>query len=372
MPIGVALRAMLAAAGQTVAPSGYAYHAQITVDADQVPADQSNFTIPVSGAYDGTDGEPDIRTVGNGGNVQNTANGGVSGSYTVPADLVFAANSDGSSPYDFEIQEYDATTGKIIAWVEVPSLSSGTDTEFYMVYGDAGVVVSQEDVNGTWEAHFKAVYHLAETSGTLLDSTINGVDLTAFNEPTYGQVGQIGNCLLFDDALDQYLQATVAAATAHPVTMTCWVYPDTATARLYAISLRDASDADQLSLILYGDVYGDRVRAYASGASAAATAITTSGFTANTWQHVAAVFTNTTSRAAYINAGSKGTDATDSGAVTDLDRTWVSRPTSLQFSGRVDEVRISDSVRDDDFLTTEYNSTSNPAFYAMGAEVSAT
>jgi len=136
---------------------GYSCYALITIDHTKVAANQVDFPVLISGTYDGTGTEPDIRTVANGGNVQNTANGGVSGAYTVPADLVFSASTDGSSPYDHEIEYYNAATGAIIAWVKVPSLSSGTDTEFYMVYGDAGVVASQEDVSGVWSDHFEAV-----------------------------------------------------------------------------------------------------------------------------------------------------------------------------------------------------------------------
>jgi predicted GH43/DUF377 family glycosyl hydrolase len=114
----------------------YGYYAPITIHAEKVAADQTNYPVLIYGTYDGTNGEPDIRTAVNGGHVEHTAFGGASGSVTIPADLVFSPNSDGSNPYDFEIKEYNPVTGWILAWVKIPSPSGSEDTVFYMVYGD--------------------------------------------------------------------------------------------------------------------------------------------------------------------------------------------------------------------------------------------
>ena len=142
----------------------YSKYASITIDNTKVSgsSDLTNFPVLISGTYDGTGGEPDIRTSANGGDVENTASGGASGSYTIPADLVFSPNTDGSSPYDFEIEKYDASTGEIIAWVEIPTLDYDDDTVLYMVYGDSGVTTSQEDVAAITEIDKEKIKYIAK------------------------------------------------------------------------------------------------------------------------------------------------------------------------------------------------------------------
>ena len=172
----------------------YGFYTAVTIDNTKVADDHVNFPILVAGTFDGTAGEADLRTVANGGNINNVdTTAGVSGTYTVPADFVFSPNTDGSSPYDFEFEKYNAVTGEIVAWVRIPLMDADADVTFYMVYGDSVVVVSQEDVNGTWNANYKAVYHMAEASSNILDSTSGGHDSTSIGgTPDYRQAGRFG------------------------------------------------------------------------------------------------------------------------------------------------------------------------------------
>ena len=96
----------------------YAYYTDITIENPYVEADHTDFPILVKGTFDGTAGEADLRTTGNGGNIENTdTSGGAGSAITVPADFVFSPNTDGSSPYDFEFTRYNSSTGEIIAYV---------------------------------------------------------------------------------------------------------------------------------------------------------------------------------------------------------------------------------------------------------------
>jgi hypothetical protein len=85
-------------------------------------ANSTNFTVLISGTY------AEFATTGNGGNVQNTVSCGVN-SITCPADLVFTSDAGCSSPLaGWEFESYTATTGQIVAWVIVPTLSVTTNT----------------------------------------------------------------------------------------------------------------------------------------------------------------------------------------------------------------------------------------------------
>ena len=101
----------------------YTYYREITIDPNNVPGDLTDFPFLFNTSH------ADLKTVANGGKIENTASGGASGSLTIPADLVFSPSQDGSDPYDFEVEKYDPATGELIAHVRIPSLSSSADTE---------------------------------------------------------------------------------------------------------------------------------------------------------------------------------------------------------------------------------------------------
>ena len=82
-------------------------------------------------------------------------------------DILFTA-SDGTTKLNHEIEQYTSGTGKLVAWVRVSSLSTFVDTVLYMYYGNAAAP-NQQNVAGTWDSHFKGVYHLGpkDTSYTI-------------------------------------------------------------------------------------------------------------------------------------------------------------------------------------------------------------
>ena len=140
----------------------------MTIDHTKVPSTQSNFTVLVSVT------DPALKTVANGGHVAN-ANG---------YDIGFYADSGGTTKLKWEVEKYDGTTGNLIAWVKIPSVSSTTDTSFYLFYGDPSITTDQSDPLNTWDSNFKAVYHLGNgTTLTATDST-GGNNGTLFNSPT--------------------------------------------------------------------------------------------------------------------------------------------------------------------------------------------
>ena len=350
----------------------YLYYAQITIDNTKVPANQTNFPVLVSGTYDGTGGEPDIRTAANGGHVQNTANGGVSGAYTVPADLVFSPNDDGSAPYDFEVQEYDATTGKIIAWVRIPALSSTVDTVFYMVYGDAAVVVSQEDVAGTWNANYMAVLHLVEegdgTPDEFKDSSGNANHANAGASPTSRIAGQIGYAQYFDGTGESIIiphSATLDDGANGPFTLEMWCYPESIANYGYTLVKNTSA------------VGPHRYRTFAYNSGAAVTFgarnpatdayIYALGYVWSAWYHVSY---RQTGGFIYIRVNGSG-DGSGAYAPEDSteDATVGTSPGGFNYKGAIDELRISNVNRGFQYEQTCHNNTSDPAsFYAMGDE----
>jgi len=115
------------------------------------------------------------------------------------SDLVTKAQSDGddivftdssATKLSHEIELWDNSTGKLIAWVKVPSLSSSVDTTIYMYYGN-DAVGSQENQSSVWSSNYAMVLHLDETSGTHVDSTLKGNDGTVAGGVNQSATGTI-------------------------------------------------------------------------------------------------------------------------------------------------------------------------------------
>jgi len=95
-------------------------------------------------------------------------------------DIVFT-DSTGRTKLKHEIENYNSSTGALTAWVQVPSLSSSTDTIIYMYYGNPSAS-DQQNATSVWPT-YGAVYHMQQDPG------LNGLgnvsfDATAFNKGT--------------------------------------------------------------------------------------------------------------------------------------------------------------------------------------------
>lgn len=342
----------------------YTYYAQITIQSSEVPADQTDFPVLISGTYDGSGGEPDLRTTGNGGNIENTASGGASGSVTVPADFVFSPNTDGSNPYDFEIVNYDPATGLIEAWVRIPSLASGSDTTFYMAFGDSGVTTSQENVGGTWNSNFLGVYHQGESSGTVYDSSGNNNDSTAEQATNRSATGQVGNADDFElDNSDYHTLPAIAVGTGGTGTMMCWfnaeTFPGSGRRAMIARNFGNVELAVDSNDILVG-------LAWSGTTLFGGTSLSTA-----TWYH--AVFTSDGTDAFLFLNGSQDATANDAQDWRNETDPWAigayDDTGGDHFDGVIDEVMILSAGIDSDFATTIYNTMNDPgAFYTVGTQ----
>ncbi len=76
-------------------------------------------------------------------------------------DIVFRA-SDGTTPLPHEIEVYDETADLLVAWVKIPTLSTASNTDIYIYYGDPSISFPTESPSEVWDTHFRGVWHLNE------------------------------------------------------------------------------------------------------------------------------------------------------------------------------------------------------------------
>ena len=94
-------------------------------------------------------------------------------------DLVFtSSNGITKIPHEIEYYENDSGVEELYAWVQVPTLDSLSDTTIYMYYGNLAAS-NQENVTAVWDDNYVLVMHLGEdvadggSTGIHYDSTAN-------------------------------------------------------------------------------------------------------------------------------------------------------------------------------------------------------
>jgi hypothetical protein len=111
---------------------GWSYRKQIVVGSSAVSGTLTNFPMLVSWPSDSNLVPPNVQMNGN--------------------DILFT-DSNGNK-LNHEIEQYTSSNGGLVAWVQIPLLTSGT--VIYMYYGNA-TVGSQQNAQATWNGNYAAV-----------------------------------------------------------------------------------------------------------------------------------------------------------------------------------------------------------------------
>jgi hypothetical protein len=344
---------------------GYTGYRLFTIDHSQTgTANSTNFTVLISGTY------AEFATTANGGKVKNTVSCGVN-SITCPADLVFTSDSGCSSPLaGWEIQSYTATTGQIIAWVIVPTLSVSTNTLIYACAGNSAVTTFQGGSAGSaFDSNTQVVYHFESSAN---DSGPSGYTLTPYNSPTV-VTGKIGQAASFN-GVNQYAEASSFPWTGtSAATVSFWNYVTSANEQVsFAFTVGNSATTDPHRFA--GSVPWSTGTAYWDyGINGTGTGRVSTSYSSylGAWTYVTLVTTGSanTYQAIYLN-GSVAASAASSASSTVTGNLIIGGyPYASQYgppyeNGYIDEFRISNVVRSASWILAEYNNQNNPsAFY---------
>lgn len=354
----------------------YQYRRSLTItgNVSLLPSTQTNFPVLVK-LIDAT-----MKTVANGGHIQNSGNSASGPTVTMPYDLIFTSDLAGSTNIPWEVDFYDGTNGILWAWVKIASCA--LSTVFYMSYGDAAVNSAQNTGLFTpanvWDSSYQAVYHLA--NGTVLnlaDSSTNTFTLTNNNAAT-AATGQVDGCVALASASSQFLSRSTGWTMPIAVTIHAWVknvtFPNaynTVTGIHPVAPSNDFADLHIKStakLAMYVHVVGG------GGATVSYDGTGVNTLSAGVWYHLVLTYSSAVGLIGYVNAGVDGTGAANgnisNGSVNILEIGQETPFTPRFVNGSIDEVRISTIARSADWTKSEYNSQLDPAtFVVVGSEV---
>ncbi len=329
--------------------ASWGYRDRIVFDHTKVSGtDQMNFPVLINST------NADWKSVANGGHVALDSGN----------DILFTSDN-GSTKLSHEIEKYDPTTGELVAWVRVPVLDHSADTAIYVYYGN-GAASDQSNRTGVWDANYKAIYHLDESSSPYLDSTSNANNSTSGIYPTQ-TAGKIYKGQLFDGSTNTIVTtANSSLDMSSSMTLEYWVskttnlggYETPITKRVQpsnAANYESGMDNSTKNVYFWG------------GGLYAISGINVG--TDGTWHHIAIVTTSGGSdfyldgvfnSHTAIVLGPTNAAALAIGSVNN-------NGTAFQyFKGALEDLRISNTARGADWIATEYANQDSPStFYTI-------
>ncbi|MBY0310038.1 DUF2341 domain-containing protein [Patescibacteria group bacterium] len=296
-------------------------------------------------------------------------------------DDIRVTTSNGLTEVPFELVSINTTT-RMGELHFKGDLSTSTDSEFYIYYGNPSAsgyaVTAPFGRNNVWTNGYEAVYHL-ETSpaSNLTDSTSNGRTLTTNG----GMLGSqstssvMGNGVDFDGINDRLTNTAWSwLNTSNAVTVTAWNNVSTAetkTASLFGFNVsgteRLATHAPWNDAVLYWD--------YGTCCGVGGRLTTNYSAIRNKWTHIGLV-SRGVATPGFMGIYLDGTAVATSTISDDpnVALTGFSLGSDLttggnHHDGRIDEFRIASVERSAGWILTERTNQSNPTgFYAVSSE----
>jgi len=333
--------------------NGYSYRKSLIIDYTKVSATLTDFPVLIS------ETKWYLKTIANGGLVVNGN------------DIIICSDVDGLTKLSHEVESYNATTGEIVIWVKIPSLSHTANTTIYLFYGNTLISTSQEDIVNVWNSNFKGVWHVPSNSN-LLDSTSNNNDGTGINTPS-SVAGKINGGLGLASASSQYINAGAGATLVDvAVTYSAWVKA-TSFSDFTTIISKDANPTPYYDLTLSLRSTG-KLAVFVSCATGqvASNGDGVTALSTGVWYLIGFSYSAADGLRTYIN-GIQDKSVAAKGNITGTFGTCYLGSNQVAggryFNGSIDEVHISNIVRPVAWLLTEYNNQSSPSTFFSTLEI---
>ncbi len=283
--------------------------------------------------------------------------------FATPADELRFTDAAGNS-LNYEIDTWDSAAGKALVWVSVPSIS-GTTTEIraYFLPSSTSALPAVSSSAVWTSAGYVGVWHMNAPSTA--DASNSGNDGTAYGDVSV-TAGVVGSGLAYPNTNSYVSCGSNAnlsdAELSGGYTIEGWVNLANTSGKkaLFGksgfISYRMEDKAVKITT--------PKVKDYNNVSSFITTA--------NEWHHFAMSFvTNTTNGAKHYADGVHKASQTTTGInnVTGSIEMWLGRNQwegAESFLGRLDEYRLSASIRSADWIAADYATQNNPTFLTAG------
>ncbi|MEM9329191.1 MAG: DUF2341 domain-containing protein, partial [Bacteroidota bacterium] len=323
--------------------SDFAFRKKLTLDGTKIAGAHTDFPVLIK-----IDNDPDLLA-----GIQNPSG----------YDIQFT-DGDASTLLNFEIEDYDAATGSLTAWVTM-DLQDATSKEIYLYYGKDEI--SDPSTAATWDTNYAAVWHFNDAGDDASSNNNN-----ASNNGTTATDGIISGGLAFagGEYLEVPLDPSLSFTTGYSIQV--WVKPDQLPTNDPGIFMHKQITPNVGGLTLEMLNSNDSWVNYAYDASwqnvnSGANSVDLD------WQYITVTYDgsniNMYKNGELINSTPFTGPVNVPGSIT----TYIGRnddgTTPEDFVGSMDELKLSTIARSSNWIRTEYFNQSDPAsFTTVGEE----
>jgi len=295
-------------------------------------------------------------------------------------DIIFTT-SDGVTRTHHEIENWSNGSGNI--WVRAPSLTDNTESTFYLYYGDN--TDHTQDINykpsGVWDTHYMGVWHMKDSSSTIIsDSTIyenSGSKLNATVPVQTTHSGQVGYAQFFNNQVGHsYINLgndSSLSGSNHNFTVELWYkYYNTGNS-WNGLYCKEGYDDDKGYFIYYTHNRAPNLLCFTRGGVANDTYVDVPA--SGVWHHLTCTYDGTTMKL-FSDFDTTNSSVQSIDINPDINTNIGARHQNNgtadkdEFEyGLIDEVRFSDTVRDNGWILTSFRCvSSNSLFLTLGAQ----
>jgi concanavalin A-like lectin/glucanase superfamily protein/uncharacterized protein DUF2341 len=326
----------------------WGYRKKITINHSQISADLVNFPIMINV----TDTNLKDHAQDDGG------------------DIAFVSFLDNATTYAHEIETYNDANGQLIAWVNITQLSSSQDTYFWMYYGNNNCSNRQTPTQ-VWNSNYKLIHHFNESSNPHNDSTIYSNHGNESGGVDQSISGIIDGANRFD-GIDDYvlINDSTSLDMVSEITVEAWINLDTVKDGM----IIDKENAYRLWFDYYGDQHWNNFVFEIWNGSGWEQKLETLYWSTGAYYYFAGTY-NGTDIHGYLN-GSQISNSVDyiGNIASSINDVYIGafEYGGYNFSGIIDEIRISNTALNQSWINTSYNTIINHSlFVSFGTEESA-
>jgi len=304
-------------------------------------------------------GTPNFADLAHGGYVNHTV---TRNGLTVPTDLVFSSDSAAASPYTWDIEYWDNTTGSIVAFILIPTLSNTVNETFYVSVGNSSVSTWQGGTQGSAYDSNTRVMLLTPNGATLNAADYSAQQYTITNHSGVGSVaGIIDGAADLSSLIPNYLSLASMSLGTSALSISLWVYVNDNTANAMLVEKHAVNASWELFL--------ESSLLKLRGASGTDVVTTSTRPANNTWTHVAATLVSGPTGKIYVNGslvntGTSGSNLSDSSDTLNI---GCYDGAGYFFTGNLAVIRVDSVARSADWFLASYNNGATPfTFLTLG------
>lgn len=298
-------------------PSTWQYRKKILIDGNKVDGNLTNF--PVLIYLEDSDLKDYANSDGN--------------------DIIFTLG-DGKTKLKREIEDFNSDTGILYAWVKVPELTIVEDTSIYIYFGNSSA--NEQNDKDVWDEEFVGVWHKNDlTTSTIKDSTINENTGTkvSVNNPIQ-TAGKIGYAQSYDGS--DYI--TITSTTIQ--TASLWTNLNSVTGVQYFLGgITKGIRYNGTDFLVYNGSTGY---------------VALNWTKEDNWKYITVTKINSNDYNFYVDGDLLGVATAGTNGANIEITLFGKRNDGYSYNGPIDEVRISNIARSEQWIKTEYNNQSVP------------